>query len=157
MQAGKPLLMRTPESQFTVQNLMRSLVYSCMATLKIGMDILAEESVGLDRIYAHGGLFKTPLITQPTLAAVLGTDVTLMQSAGEGGAWGIALLAAYLNRSDRSETLRAYLQNRVFADQHQQTVSPNAADTEGLAAYMKLYSEGLAAEHAAVAQSNRGE
>ena len=157
LQAGKPLLMRNPESQFTVQNLMRSLVYSCMATLKIGMDILAEESVGLDRIYAHGGLFKTPLITQPTLAAVLGTDVTLMQSAGEGGAWGIALLAAYLNRSDRSETLRAYLQNRVFADQHQQTVFPNPADQEGLAAYMKQYCEGLAAEHAAVAQSNRGE
>ncbi|MBR5361815.1 MAG: ATPase [Oscillospiraceae bacterium] len=157
LQAGKPMLMRDPESQFTVQNLMRSLVYSCMATLKIGMDILAEESVGLDRIYAHGGLFKTPLITQPTLAAVLGTDVTLMQSAGEGGAWGIALLAAYLNRSDRSESLRAYLQNRVFADQQQQTVSPKQADSEGLNVYMKKYSEGLAAEHAAVAQSNRGE
>lgn len=154
LQAGKPMLMRNPDSAFTVQNLMRSLVYSCMATLKIGMDILAEESVGLDRIYAHGGLFKTPLITQPTLAAVLGTDVTLMQSAGEGGAWGIALLAAYLQRSDRSETLRAYLQNRVFADQAQQTVSPAAADTAGLNAYMKLYSEGLAAEHAAVSQSS---
>ena len=154
LQAGKPMLMRNPDSAFTVQNLMRSLVYSCMATLKIGMDILAEESVGLDRIYAHGGLFKTPLITQPTLAAVLGTDVTLMQSAGEGGAWGIALLAAYLQRSDRSESLRAYLQNRVFADQAQQTVSPAAADTAGLNAYMKLYSEGLAAEHAAVSQSS---
>lgn len=154
LQAGKPLLMRDPDSEFTVQNLMRSLVYSCMATLKIGMDILAEESVGLDRIYAHGGLFKTPLITQPTLAAVLGTDVTLMQSAGEGGAWGIALLAAYLNRSDRSETLRAYLQNRVFAEQQQQTVSPKQADSEGLKVYMKRYSDGLAAEYAAVAQSN---
>ena len=77
-----------------------------------------------------------------------------MQSAGEGGAWGIALLAAYLQRSDRSETLRAYLQNRVFADQAQQTVSPAAADTAGLNAYMKLYSEGLAAEHAAVSQSS---
>lgn len=153
LQAGKPLMMRDPDSEFTVQNLMRSLVYSCMATLKIGMDILAEESVGLDRIYAHGGLFKTPLITQPTLAAVLGTDVTLMQSAGEGGAWGIALLAAYLNRSDRSETLRAYLQNRVFADQQQQTVSPKQDDINGLKVYMKRYSNGLAAEHAAVAQS----
>lgn len=154
LQAGKPLLMRSPDSVFSVQNLMRSLVYSCMATLKIGMDILAEESVALDRIYAHGGLFKTPLITQPTLAAVLGTDVTLMQSAGEGGAWGIALLAAYLTRSDRSETLRAFLQNRVFADQHQQTVSPDKHVTEGLSAYMKLYCSGLAAEQAAVMQSS---
>lgn len=157
LQAGKPMLLRDPDSAFTIQNLMRSLVYSCMATLKIGMDILKEESVGLDRIYAHGGLFKTPLITQPTLAAVLGTDVTLMQSAGEGGAWGIALLAAYLNRSERHETLREFLQNRVFADQQQQTVSPKQADHEGLSAYMKQYRVGLAAEKAAVAQSNRGD
>ena len=77
-----------------------------------------------------------------------------MQSAGEGGAWGIALLAAYLNRSDQSEKLCAFLQNRVFADQHQQTVSPDSDLTEGLAAYMKQYCDGLAAEQAAVKQSS---
>ncbi len=150
LSAGKPMLLRQPESAFTIENLMRSLVYSCMATLKIGMDILAQEDVQLDRIYAHGGLFKTPLITQPTLAAVLGTDVTLMQSAGEGGAWGIALLAAYLKRTDNTESLQDFLQKHVFAEMQQQTVSPKQSDLAGLLVYMDLYRAGLAAEHAAV-------
>ena len=130
---------------------MRSLVYSCMATLKIGSDILTQqEHVQLDRIYAHGGLFKNPLVTQPVLAAALNADVTLMQSAGEGGAWGIALLAAYMVRESRGETLSDYLNQHVFAGMQGVTVSPTQADLDGIRDYIKAYCAGLAAERAAV-------
>ena len=150
---GRPLMMREPSAAFTAPNLLRSLVLSCMATLKIGMDILTgEEQVQLEQIYAHGGLFKNPLVTQPMLASVLGADVTLMQSAGEGGAWGIALLAAFAVRDDRSETLSDYLNRHVFAGMAGRTVSPQQSDTDGIRTYMKHYTAGLAAERAAVGQ-----
>lgn len=150
VQSGKPLMLRKPDSAFTIENLMRSLVYSTMATLKIGMDILTrEEQVKLDRIYAHGGLFKTPVPSQNILAAALGVDVTLMQSAGEGGAWGIALLAAYMTRETKAETLTAFLNDRVFADMNGSSVSPVQSDIDGINEYMKAYCKGLAAERAA--------
>ena len=149
--SGKPLLFRDPDSVFSIENLMRSLVYSCLATLKIGMDILTkEEQVMLDRIYAHGGLFKTPVASQPFLAAALGVDVTLMRSAGEGGAWGIALLSAYMGRKDRSQTLSEYLNRQVFADMQGEACSPKQSDIDGMNAYMQMYRNGLAAERAAV-------
>ena len=148
---GRPMVFRSPESKFTIQNLMRSLVYSTVATLKIGMDILtSEEKVKLDRIYAHGGLFKTPVPSQSILAAALGSDVTLMNTAGEGGAWGIALLAAYMVRKDRSETLSGFLNAHVFAGAEGSTVPPADRDIEGIESYMKLYKAGLGAERAAV-------
>jgi sugar (pentulose or hexulose) kinase len=125
-------------------------VYSTVATLKIGMDILTdEEKIALERIYAHGGLFKTPVPSQNVLAAALGTDITLMKSAGEGGAWGIALLAAYMARTDRAETLAAFLNDKVFAGMQGSTVSPTQSDIDGIKAYMALYRAGLAAEKAA--------
>ncbi len=152
--AGKPMLFRNPDSVFSICNLMRSLVYSCMATLKIGMDILTgQEQVKLEQIYAHGGLFKTPVASQPFLAAALGVDVTLMQSAGEGGAWGIALLAAFMGRRDRSLTLPQYLSQNVFAGMKGETVSPKQADIDGINAYMQAYRQGLSAERAAVLTS----
>ena len=151
-QSGSPLMFRSPDSSFTIENLMRSLVYSCVATLKIGMDILTdEEHIALDRIYAHGGLFKTPVPSQSILAAALGADITLMSSAGEGGAWGIALLAAFMARENRSETLSQYLDAHVFAGMKGSTVSPSQADIDGINSYMKLYRAGLAAERAAAA------
>ena len=107
--------------------------------------------MSLDRIYAHGGLFKTPVPSQNFLAAALGSDVTLMKSAGEGGAWGIALLAAYMTRTDRSESLTAFLADKVFADMDGSTVSPDAEDVKGLENYMTAYRNGLAAEKAASA------
>ncbi len=152
LEAGKPMLVRDPDSRFTVENLMRSLVYSCMATLKLGMDILTEEGVRFDQIYAHGGLFKTPTASQPFLAAALGVDVTLMQSAGEGGAWGIALLAAYMSREDRAQTLADYLRTHVFAGMQGSTVSPAQQDADGIRAYMKNYLKWLSAERAAAAE-----
>lgn len=156
LSGGMPLLMRTPTADFTIENLMRSLVYSCMATLKIGMDILTkQEHIKLTQIYAHGGLFKSPIASQRFLSAALGVDVTLMQSAGEGGAWGIALLAAYMLRDDRAESLSAYLNTKVFADMNGSRVSPMQSDMDGLDAYMDAYQDGLAVERAAVCQNKR--
>ena len=150
LDSGKPLLFRSPDSDFTVENLARSLVYSCVATLKLGMDILTEEEqVSLERIYAHGGLFKTPVPSQSILAAALGADITLMQSAGEGGAWGIALLAAFAAREDRALSLQDFLDKKVFGGMNGSTVSPAPKDVEGIKSYMKLYKAGVAAEKAA--------
>lgn len=146
---GKPLVMRSPDTNFTIRNFARSLVYSCVASLKAGMDILTEqENVKLERIFAHGGFFKTPVPSQNFLAAALGADVTLMKTAGEGGAWGIALLAAYMANKNNGETLEAYLSDRVFSDMKGNTVSPKQEDIDGLNAYMKKYISGLAAERA---------
>ena len=150
LDAGKPLLFRSPDSSLRIEELARSLVYGTVATLAIGMDILTkEEQVKLERIYAHGGLFKTPVPSQNILAAALGADITLMQSAGEGGAWGIALLAAYMVREKAEQTLQEYLSDCVFKDMNGSTVSPDPADMDGFAAYMKHYQAGLAAERAA--------
>ena len=149
--SGRPMLMRSPDSAFNVANVMRSLIYSCMATLKIGMDILlGEEKINLDKIYAHGGLFKSPVTGQRFLASALGVPVTLMDSASEGGAWGIALLAAYQARTDRSESLADYLDNRVFAGMTGSSMNPDENDSAGFAAYMQKYRAALAAEEAAV-------
>ena len=145
------MLMRSPDSLFNVPNVMRSLISSCMATLKIGMDILLnEEKITLEKIYAHGGLFKSPVTGQRFLASALGVPVSLMESAGEGGAWGIALLAAYQARSDRAQQLAEYLDQRVFAGMSGSSMEPNDADAAGFAEYMKLYRAGLDAERAAV-------
>ena len=148
---GRPLVMRTPNSKLSISNFMRSLVYSCMATLKIGMDILMnEEKITLNKIYAHGGLFKSPVTGQRFLASALGVPVTLMESAGEGGAWGIALLAAYQAREDRMEGLADYLNRCVFVGMSGTSMDPCVEDAEGFAAYMKSYRAGLAVEQAAI-------
>ncbi len=150
---GRPLMMRNPSSAFSIANVMRSLVYSTMATLKIGMDILInEEKITLDKIYAHGGLFKSPVTGQRFLAAALNTPVTLMDSAAEGGAWGIALLAAYEAREDRSLTLADYLDKFVFAGTQGKSMQPDEGDIKGFGEYMKAYKKCLAAEKAAVSE-----
>lgn len=150
LQKGTPMMIRTLDSDFTIENLMRSLVYSCMAALKSGMDILTkEENVKLEQIYAHGGLFKTPDPSRKFLAAALGVDVTLMEAAGEGGAWGIALLAAYMAEENDGESLRQFLSERVFADMQGSRVSPSQEDIDGMNKYMKLFRDGLDAESAA--------
>jgi sugar (pentulose or hexulose) kinase len=148
---GRPLLVRLPDSRFTLANLMRSVLFSTMATLKIGMDILTEqEHVRLDTLLGHGGLFKTKGVGQSLMAAALDVPVAVMESAGEGGAWGIALLAAYLNQRGDGETLENYLASRVFASDAGSRVEPNADDTRGFMAFMDRYTKGLAIEKAAV-------
>ncbi len=146
---GRPMMVRMPDSKLTFANFARSLVYGAMVSLKLGMDILAGEQVKIDSLLGHGGFFKTPGVGQKLMAAALGTPVSVMETAGEGGPWGMALLAAYrVNRSE-DETLEAYLSQKVFGDNQGVKAEPDAADAEGFAAYTKLFVAGLEAERAA--------
>jgi sugar (pentulose or hexulose) kinase len=149
---GRPLLLRSPDARFTFANLSRSLLFSSMATLKIGMDILTEnENVRIDRLLGHGGLFKAKGVAQRLMASALGTPVSVMETAGEGGAWGIAVLAAYTaSKSAKDETLDEYLESKVFANMECVEAAPDPKDAEGFAAYLERYKNGLAAERAAV-------
>ena len=148
---GRPMLIRTPEAKFNVNTLMRSLIYSCMATLKIGMDILlGEEKVELDKLLAHGGLFKAPVVGQRFLASALNVPVAVMESAGEGGAWGIALLAAFTAREKKAQGLADFLDEQVFSKFASSVMQPDKADSEGFAKYMESFKAGLAAQKAAV-------
>ncbi len=150
MSEGRPLLVRTPESKFNLANLMRTHLYSALGALKLGMDILAEENVKIDKMFGHGGLFKTKDVGQKFMAAALNTPVSLMETAGEGGAWGIALLASYMLRKEDGETLTDFLNNKVFANGNVRTISPDANDVEGFKAFAARYSKGLPIEAAAV-------
>ena len=150
MEAGCPLLMRTPEGRLSFANFMRAQLYSAMATLKIGLDILAGEQVAVDRLLGHGGFFKTPEVGQKVLAAAAGVPVSVMQTAGEGGPWGMALLAAYLVRKAPGQSLEDYLASQVFAGQPVQTLPPDPQEAAGFAAFMQSYTRGLAVERAAV-------
>jgi sugar (pentulose or hexulose) kinase len=147
---GRPLLVRTPDSRFTLANFMRNLLFSTMGTLKLGMDILTEqEKVRVDRLLGHGGLFKTKGVGQRLMAAALQVPVGVMESAGEGGAWGIALLAAYLGQ--QGKTLETFLEEQVFAGKGGIQVEPELTDIQGFEAYMGRYKPGLAIERASVA------
>jgi len=147
-ESGKPLLIRNPDAKFTVPNIMRSLLYSALSTLKLGMNILDGENVKLDSLLGHGGFFKTPGVGQKLMAAALDVPITVMESAGEGGAWGIALLAAYMVQGE-SDSLETYLA-KVFANEKGSTLQPCLQDTECFTAYMKSYVSGLKVERAAV-------
>jgi sugar (pentulose or hexulose) kinase len=151
---GRPLFVRTLDSNLTLANFMRTTLYSTMATLKIGMDILTQkERVRLDRLLGHGGLFKTEGVGQAFMAAALGVPVGVMASAGEGGAWGIALLAAYLLEGGGT-TLEDFLAQKVFTSSPGTWVSPKDKDMQGFGIFMKRYTEGLAIEKAATDHLN---
>jgi sugar (pentulose or hexulose) kinase len=152
---GRPLFVHSPDSHFTLANFMRMLLFSTMGTLKIGMDILTEnEQASVDQLLGHGGLFKTKGVGQKLMAAALNVPVSVMESAGEGGAWGIALLAAYrqrcASRKNPGETLEAFLSQQVFARNAGERVEPDPKDVQGFAGFMARYTEGLAIERAAV-------
>ncbi len=139
MDAGRPLVARTPETNFTLANFFRSQLYSTMATLKIGMDILAGEKVAIDSLTGHGGLFKTPVVGQSYMAAACDAPVTCMETAGEGGPYGMALLASYrLSRGD-GERLEDFLSNKVFAGVSGSTIQPEPAAVEGFNTYIRRY------------------
>lgn len=142
---GRPVFTRSPDSRMTLANFMRAQIYSCMAALKLGMDILTREGIAVDVLTGHGGLFKTPGVGQRILASALNVPVAVTESAGEGGAWGIALLAAY--RGSR-QTLDAFLSG-VFARAKGSRAEPNAKDAEGFFAFMERYTAGYAIESAA--------
>lgn len=148
---GRPLFVRSPESNFNLANFMRVHLYTALGALKIGMDILLkQESVKLDEILGHGGLFKTEGVGQKIMAAALNVPVSVMDTAGEGGAWGIALLASYMIRKSDNETLEDYLGRKVFAGKAGTKVAPDAKDVEGFERFMERYVSGLAIERAAV-------
>ena len=147
---GRPLFVRMPDSKFTLANFMRTHLFTAMGALKIGMDILNAENVSLDKVVGHGGLFKTEEVGQRFMAAAMGAPVTVMETAGEGGAWGCALLAAYMQNKAEGETLAQFLDNKVFAGAKGITLAPKAEDVESFETFMKGYRAGLAVEAKAV-------
>jgi sugar (pentulose or hexulose) kinase len=151
LEEGRPLFVRKPESRFSLSNFVRVHLFSALGTLKIGMDILfEEEQVKIDKVLGHGGFFKTEEVGQKMMAAALNVPVSVMETAGEGGAWGIALLAAYMLRKKENEPLEAYLSTKVFAAAKSSTLPPDKGDVAGFTAFMERYKEGLAIESAAV-------
>ncbi len=146
---GRPLFVRTPDAKFTLANFMRTHLYAALGTLSLGMRILTDEQVAIDKIFGHGGLFKTKGVGQRIMAAAIDTPVSVMETAGEGGAWGIALLAAYL-KDRQGETLEAFLDAKVFAGLAGETIAPDAADVAGFRAFLEKYEAGLPIERAAV-------
>ena len=148
---GRPLFIRTPESRFTLSNFMRVHLFSALGALKIGLDILFEqEKVKIDQILGHGGFFKTKAVGQKIMAAVMNVPVSVMETAGEGGSWGIALLAAYMLHKAKNESLETYLSDKVFSEETGMTIAPDSKDIDGFTAFMERYKKGLIIERAAV-------
>ena len=147
---GRPMVVRKPDSKFTLANFFRATLYSTMSTLKIGMDILAEEKVAIDSLTGHGGLFKTPVVGQKFMAAACNAPVTCMETAGEGGPYGMALLAAYMLNKTDDESLEEYLNAHVFADAKGTTLAPEAVDVDGFNTYIAQYKNLLKVERTAV-------
>ena len=147
---GRPLFARTPESRFTLANFMRVHLYAALAALKVGMDILTkEEAVQVEQIYGHGGFFKTPVVGQKMMAAAMNTPISVMETAGEGGAWGIALLAAYMIQKHSDENLENYLANRVFAGIQTVPMKPAAEDVDGFERYIERFKTAIVIEELA--------
>ncbi len=148
---GRPLFARTPDSRFTLANFMRTHLYAALSSLKIGMNILLdEENVQVDQILGHGGLFKTKGVGQSIMAAAMNVPVAVMETAGEGGAWGIALLAGYMADKQADESLEKYLSEKIFAGKMGDVIAPRAEDVDSFNAYIQRYSAGLPIERAAV-------
>jgi sugar (pentulose or hexulose) kinase len=148
---GRPLFIRTPNSNFNLANFMRTHLYSAIGALKIGVDILFdEEHVKIDKVLGHGGFFKTKDVGQKVMAAAMNSPVSVMTTAGEGGAWGIALLAAYMVGKKQNEKLEDYLSKRIFANEEQSTIFPEASEVAGFSTFMKRYKQGLVIESTAV-------
>ncbi len=154
LEEGRPLFVRTPDSHFTLANFMRAQLFAALSSLRIGMNVLLKtENVQLDSLFAHGGLFKTKGVAQRYLAAAVDAPVSVGDIAGEGGAWGIALLAAYARDRAEGQSLADYLSSHVFAGASLDTIAPDPADVAGFDTYVQRFSAGLPIERAAVANS----
>lgn len=151
---GRPLFVRLPESKFTIANFMRVHLYTALGALKTGLDILLkEEKVSLEQLIGHGGFFKTSGVGQKIMAAATGVPVSVMEHSGEGGAWGMAVLAAYckeMNDTNSKISLSDYLAEQIFASQNMTSMEPDQEDMAGFEVFMKSYKEGLAIEQAAI-------
>ena len=151
LEEGRPLFVRSPESRFTLSNFMRVHLFSALGALKIGLDILFEkEQVVIDQVLGHGGFFKTAEVGQKFMAAAMNVPVSVMETAGEGGAWGIALLASYIIHKAQGESLEDYLSNKVFAGETGATITPDPRDVDGFGVFMERYKKGLVIERTAV-------
>lgn len=150
LDSGKPLFLRGPESKFNLPNFARAQLCSAAATLSIGMEILADEHVKIDKLLGHGGYFKAPLAGQKIMAAALEAPVSVMKTAGEGGPWGIALLASYMQNKAEGETLEAFLDSRVFSNEDAFEVKPDPEDIAGFKEFLDNYKKSLPVEKAAV-------
>lgn len=148
---GRPLFVRMPDSRMTIANFMKTQIYSALATLKIGMDILTkEEKVQLDNLLGHGGFFKTERVGQQIMADAMEVPVSVMETAGEGGPWGMALLAAYLVQKESNENLETFLQKRVFAGNEGNTISPSEEGIVSFNRFLSRYRDALSIEQAAI-------
>ncbi|WP_430908223.1 xylulokinase [Maribacter sp. 2-571] len=148
---GRPLFVRSPKSNFNLANFMRTHLFAAFAALRIGMDIFTKkEKLKIDGVLAHGGLFKTPLVAQKMLAAALNVPVSVMSTAGEGGAWGMAILANYMKNKETNVNLASYLSTKVFANVRRQEISPDITDVDGFNVFLEHYKSGLTIEKAAV-------
>ena len=149
-ETGKPLFIREPDSKFSLANFMRVQLFTAFGGIKIGMNILEKEDVAIDKILGHGGFFKTPVIGQSVLAAVMNAPVSVMETAGEGGAWGVAVLAAFSANKEEDETLPDYLDKKIFATQKMTTLEPDEKIVDSFNKFMENYKKGLSVERAAV-------
>lgn len=148
---GRPLFVRAENDNFSLANFMRAQLYAAIGVLKIGNDVLfKDEKVNVDRITGHGGYFKTKGVGQRFLAAALNSPISVMETAGEGGAWGIALLASYLVNKEANQDLADFLENKVFAGNTGTEIKPTSEDVAGFEAYIANYKKGLTIEKAAV-------
>lgn len=152
---GRPLFVRTPDSRFTLANFMRVNLMTTLGAIRLGMDLLRkQEKIKIDKIYGHGGFFKTPEVGQRLLAAAVETPVSVMETAGEGGAWGIALLASYMQNRQHNEKLEDFLAAYVYGGKKDITVEADKSDIMGFDVFMKRYKKGLVIERAAVENFN---
>ncbi len=147
---GRPLFVRTPESKFSFANFARVTILTALGALKVGLDILIKEGVKMDSMLGHGGLYKTPVVGQKLTAAAINAPVSVMKTAGEGGAWGIALLASFMANKEDGESLEDYLANKVFAGDAGSSIDPDPADVEGFNQFIVRYKAGLPIERAAL-------
>ncbi len=151
LEEGRPLFVRSPDSQFNLANFMRAHLFTAFSALKIGMDIMTKkESVEIDGILAHGGLFKTPVVGQKIVAAAINAPVSVMATAGDGGSWGVAILASYMMNKKDNESLEEFLDQRVFDKVDSQEIYPDQFDVKGFETFIERYKKGLVIEQTAV-------
>ncbi|MBO0462035.1 MULTISPECIES: FGGY-family carbohydrate kinase [unclassified Enterococcus] len=155
MEQGRPLFVRRPDSKFDLANFMRMHLSSAFGAMRLGMEILKSEKITIDRLVAHGGIFKTPKAAQTILASAMEAPVTVMETAGEGGAWGIALLAAYLQKAE-TMSLEEFLAQHVFLNSEGITIKPTEADLKGYERFIALYERGLPIEASAIVSMEEG-
>jgi sugar (pentulose or hexulose) kinase len=148
---GRPLFVRSADSHMNLANFMRVNIQTALGAMKIGIDkLVKEEGLKLEKILAHGGLFKTPNVGQSLMAGALNAPVAVMETAGEGGAWGIALLAAYQINRAQDESLDEFLSHHVFSVNDEKVIEPDPADVAGFEVFMERYKKGLDIERAAI-------